>query len=306
METIYEDCSGNGDSPPLCGQVFKLDTGTPSDSGTDPAMSDGVKDGGRTPLLSPVVLEVATATEDSGCGLQFDASSSDGTHGKEHLFNRFLMDHTQTHTSKTGDFELETRELGTTTSRDGDTQHSVPHHEAASLSIAQMVADRLQTSSDTAVPSSGYGTIDCYKLSTTASDVGPEYLARKLRDVEESESDHDDLLNPDKAPPTKKPSKLDLALSGVVNGDEDSPNNNLPSLLLTPPQLVPHSSSGGTPLQLGLVSGLSSSASTGDLSSSYYQDNEGYLHVSSAANSGQTDSNRHNHHHSLDMLTKSL
>ena len=296
IETVYEDCGGAG-----CEQVFKLDTGTPSDSDN----SEGLKDGG-TPSLSPIILEVATETEDSGCGLQFE-ESSDRSHGKEHLFTRFLSEIEQgsehkglTTASENVGFELKTR-FDVRESDERDYPFTAVESEAASQSIAQMVADRLHGHSDSAVPSSGYGTIDCYKLSTEASAVSPEYLAQKLRDVEESDLDRDGPLNPSKAPPTNKGVlKLDLAI-GVVIGDRDGAH--LPCLLLTPPQL--DSCQADTPPQLGVTS-VTTSASTGNLSSSYYQDNEGYLHVSSETNSGRTQST-HIHHQSFDnILTKSL
>ena len=308
METVYDNGEewgvNNGGVSPCCEEkAFKLDTGTPSESGTDPG-SEGLKYNGA---ISPVVVtETPMTTEDSGCGLQLDMPG-DENGGKEHLFNRLLtgMDDAekQTTSAKTESFEdLQTKlEIRTREERSG-----MP--EKATVNIAQMVAERLHNTSDSTVPSSGYGTVDCYKFSTDTAEVTPDYLAQKLRDLDESEFLHDDdLLNPDKyAPPTNKTvvSKLDLTLSGILNTDENTPNH-LPSLLLTQPQLsnVEQESTTTSSLQLGLVtsSDIGTSASTGNLSSSYIQDDEGYLHVSSATNSSQTHD-----HQSFDTLAKSL
>ena len=315
METVYDNgedlgVNNGGVSPCYEEKAFKLDTGTPSESGTDPG-SEGLKYNGGTPALSPVVvMETPMTTEDSGCGLRLDMSG-DENGGKEHLFNRLLtgindaeMQRTPAKTEHLEDLqtklEIRTREEGS----------GVLEKSTVSSNIAQMVADRLHNTSDSTVPSSGYGTVDCYKFSTNTPEVTPEYLAQKLRDLEESESLHDDdLLNSGKyALPTNKTvvSKLDLTLSGIMNTDETTPNH-LPSLLLTPPQFIgtaeefeeqqTQATTTSSSTQLGLVT----SSSTGNLSSSYIQDDEGYLHVSSATNSSQT-----HHHQSFDTLAKSL
>ena len=315
METVYnngEEWDANNDGGSPCHeQVFKLDTRTP-------LSSEEVTESGETPALSPIVVVETNAStnaaEDSGCGLQL---SGDGNRGKVHLLNRFLTGiHDDNKTSETdaGSDPPQTK-LDVITVDDRDSpQAPLLDKFTFPSSIAQMVADRLHDSSSTTVPSSGYGTADCYKFSTDTPEFTPEYLAQKLRDVEESESIHDnpdDLSNPVKdAPPTvETSSKLDLTLRSVTNTEFDQQTQQLPSLLLTSPQLS-HSGSvdlGPSVPDTQLVaagSNLSTSASTGNLSSSYYQDNEGYLHVSSATNSGQT---HHPHHHqSYDTLTKSL
>ena len=324
METVYnngEDWGSvnndaGGDSPGCSEQhTFKLDTGTPSDSGTDPG-SEGLKYNGATPsgVSSPVVVvempsNITTAAEDSGCGLQLhNIMSHDENGGKEHLFNRLLTgidddEITKEIRPKNEDFQTKLEMITR------DERSALLESSPVSPNIAQMVADRLHNSSDSAVPSSGYGTADWYKFSTDTPQVTPEYLAQKLRDVEESELLHDDLLTSEKdgRPSSKTVSKIDLTLSGIINDDADTPNN-LPSLLLTPPQLshIIHQQQ-ETQTTFGMEHGLGSgggnlgtSASTGNLSSSYVQDNEGYLHVSSATDSSET------HRTSFDTLAKSL
>ena len=301
IETIYDNGedwgNNNGGDSPRCKQVFKLDTGTPSESGTDPS-TDGLKDSGATPALSPVVVVEmpATMAEDSGCGLQFEVSS-DENRGKEHLFNKFLTEmEREEHSPPSTESQTKQR-----TGEERETSlPSTQDQMALSSSIAQMVADRLHMGSDSAVPSSGYGRMDCYKFSTDTPQMTPEYLAQKLQDVEEPDND---LLNPDETTPTnnKTTSKSDLSIGNLISGEDET---HLPSLLLTPPQMPLVTSDHASLTQLGLAVGsLGTSASTGNLSSSYYQDNEGYLHVSLATNSGQTQSV---HHQSFDALTKSL
>jgi hypothetical protein len=298
VETVYDNGEDWGQvSSPASDEVFKLDIGASSESGTDQA-SEGAKEGGggegATPTLTPFVMEaVVVVAEDSGCGLQFEMPS-DENQGKEHLFSRFLTgmaddDRGDTKTTlppKTDKFELRLK----LDSRTGDDRGNSTSEEKQA--IVRMLADRLQSCPDTTVPSSGYGS-EGYKFSTEVSDVCPEYLALKLQDVEELEPADRNSTTTDniEAPLTSTTSKPVLTLSDVLTSEE----HQLPSLLLTPPELPQIESE--TDAGLAGVS-PDTSASTGNLSSSYYKDNKGYLHMAPAIISSTAGPpNSHQHHH---------
>ena len=299
LMTIYDDGHdwGQRSSPP---PKVDLDSRSNSES-TGEEMSERLKDG-ETPVISPLIVE--TVAEDSGCDLQFElcagftAAEVEDTQGKEHLFNRFLTGIEKGNKPPGMQVDLGTKKRNETL----DFQPRADDKPTSS-SIAHIVAERLHMSieNNAAPPSSGYGTMDGYKCSTDSPDVGQEYLARKLQEVEEmaQETVTTDIT----------PQQEDMSTPVISSHSDTEPSNHdnitgdVPSLVLTPPQhsaddsLVAHSP---TMCAVNAVT----SASTGDIScsGSYYQDNEGYLHMSPARQSGLNPP----FHQSLDTFTKSL
>ena len=291
-------------------------------------MSEGLKDGGETPVLSPVII-THPEPEDSGdrhdVRVEIDWRGGGKECGKEHLFNRLLTGTKSEDPllSLPHDFQVETGLYD-----EKELCHFFSEKKlATSASIAQMVASKFHAASDPAAvpvplppppPSSGYGTIDGSKFtSTEGGDISADYLARKLRDVDDIDFTHDeeDAIN------FNTPNRSDLVLHNIsANQDQYRVNQDhhtqLPSLLLTPPE--PQSDSAlcssltlvSSPTGLATVNPLTltSSASTGDLScvGSHYQDREGYLHMSPASTvTPASSSPPFSHKSSLDTLSQS-
>ena len=326
--TIYDD--GEDDWAPMSSSPpAKVDIGTTSSEGNSGSiteeMSSSLKER-ETPVLSP--MTTAAVREDSGCDLQFELSTDD-THGKEHLFNRFLTgidDDSDVLSSAPQERQQQSKTLESAAQEEEEGVTVADRHgkgRETSSSIANLVARRLHTGHNSTAPSSGYGTVDGYKLSTEASDLGQEYLARKLEEVDKmaresvpTEIDTENVAH-------KPTSSSDPALTQITScshGDRgteqkipvlshrDKATPHLPSLLLTPPPAQTHTAE-GTSSSLTQIPSLcainaTTSASTGDISygSSYYQDREGYLHMAHTLHSG-ADTQLHQ---SLDTLTKSI
>ena len=312
MKTLYDNeqdwsLHEASSSPEINHQ--KLDLRSSEATSTEGETSQGLKDG-ETPVIisSPVIKE--SIADDSGCELQYEIHTRDNDHGKEHLFNRLLTGIKNEKSSiSTGQEEINFQ-VETGFYDDKNIQHD---NALVTLEgIARMVADTLHTNFDatnvpSAPPSSGYGTIDGSKFtSTEVGDVSPEYLARKLQDVEEME-----LIQNDFTEHVPNTNKSDLKLHNVnVNQDHTTTDQNqLPSLLLTPPEHHPDTTVLCTTIEtqnsLGTIN-PHTSGSTGNIScgGSYYQDKEGYLHMSSVRNTDLTLSR--SHQSSLDNLSKSL
>lgn len=318
LKTIFD----NGDeswsqNSPLSNVHLNVEDVTVSESTTED-LSVGLKNEEATPILSPLITEVIA--EDSGCDLHFEPYPSgihaDENRGKDHLFTKLL-------TSFDEEASVPLQQLQTEIAI-RDQQHNADCESSPESTspptIADIVAQHRQLmDSSSGAPSSGYGTMDGYKYSTTASEVSRDYLARKLQDVEETETDldsiHESLSNEsstggiethtgsqDHTTHAATQDQLS-AISEPQNCSQD--NGHLPSLLLTPPQPPTNDTDTRSMTKVPSVSSLhiTNSASTGDLSSgsSYYQDNEGYLHMAPS----HTGLNPRLHK-SSDMLAKSL
>ena len=150
--------------------------------------SEGLKDR-ETPVMTPLISDFVLVADDSGCILQTELcleveTASEGN-GKEHIFTKFLSDISD---EKSG-AQVEQTETTIKEHALEDTLHRERPLETTPPGIAEMVAHRVVVVADSEAPSSGYGTTDGYKYSTDASEVSRDYLARKLRDVEEVELD---------------------------------------------------------------------------------------------------------------------
>ena len=150
--------------------------------------SEGLKDR-ETPVMTPLISDFVLVADDSGCILQTELcleveTASEGN-GKEHIFTKFLSDISDENSGA----QVEQTETTIKEHTLEDTLHRERPLEATPPGIAEMVAHRVVVVADSEAPSSGYGTTDGYKYSTDASEVSRDYLARKLRDVEEVELD---------------------------------------------------------------------------------------------------------------------
>lgn len=309
LKTIFDNGENWSQNLPPSDVRLHVEDVTVSESTTED-MSVGLKDEEATPILSPLITEVIA--EDSGCDLHFEPYPSgihaDENRGKDHLFTKLL-------TSFDEEAKIPLQQLQTEiTIREQQHNADCSPESTSSPTIADIVAQHRQLmDSGSGAPSSGYGTTDGYKYSTTASEVSRDYLARKLQDVEETETDldsiHESLSNgsstethTDTQVHTHSTTQDQLSsISEPLNSSQD--NGHLPSLLLTPPQ--PPTDDTDTCTKVPSLSSLhiTNSASTGDLSfgSSYYQDNEGYLHMAPS----HTGLNPRLHK-SSDTLAKSL
>ena len=187
IKTEFDDGEYDGEHAPSEASLNTKEVESVTES-TAEDTSEGLKDR-ETPVMTPLISDIVVVADDSGCILQTELcleveSASEGN-GKEHIFTKFLSDISD---EKSG-AQVEQTETTIKEHALEDTLHRERPLEATPPGITEMVAHRIVVVADSEPPSSGYGTTDGYKYSTDASEVSRDYLARKLRDVEEVELD---------------------------------------------------------------------------------------------------------------------
>ena len=189
IKTEFDDGQYDGEHAPSEASLNTKEVESVAES-TAEDTSEGLKDR-ETPIMTPLISDIVVVADDSGCILQTELcleveSVSEGN-GKDHIFTKFLSDISD---EKSG-AQVEQTETTIKEHALEDMLHRDRERplEATPPGITEMVAHRIVVVADSETPSSGYGTTDGYKYSTDTSEVSRDYLARKLRDVEEVELD---------------------------------------------------------------------------------------------------------------------